>query len=74
MARVAATRAHVRHQQVHQHHVGEQFAREPHGVGAARRLADHAQVGLGAQKRGDALAHERVIVHNAAQSVGAHGG
>ena len=53
---------HVRHGDVHQHHVGRQFAGQAHAFRAVLRLADDLQLGIGAQQHAQPRAHDRVII------------
>ena len=53
---------HVRHEQVHQHHVGLQPAGHRHALGAVGGLADDLDVGLQVEEGPQAHPDDRVVI------------
>jgi hypothetical protein len=52
------------HGEIHHHHLGAEFGREPDGFQPVRRLPHHHQVLSGAEQADQALAIERMVVHD----------
>ena len=63
---------HQRHPQIHDHHIGGQFARHFHRLESRSRLAHHLNGGIVAHLLNDDLAGDNIVIHHKQTNTAVH--